>query len=132
MVLGLAELCKFTLLVFYPLLPVLWLIDRLPERKALRWRDWCRQGGMLAASLFLSGYVINCGYLFEDTFAPLGDFRFQTMLFSGYNSLEKIPPEGANRFARTWLGKLPVPLPANFIQGIDTQRYDFERGLASH
>jgi hypothetical protein len=37
-----------------------------------------------------------------------------------------------NRFAGTWLGTFPVPLPAEFVQGIDTQRYDFERGLPSY
>ena len=37
-----------------------------------------------------------------------------------------------NRFAGTWLGKIPVPLPADFVQGIDTQRYDFKRGLPSY
>ena len=47
-------------------------------------------------------------------------------------SLKDIPLEGANRFAGTWFGNLPVPVPANMVQGIDTQRYDFERGLPSY
>jgi hypothetical protein len=132
LVLGLAELCKFTPLVFYPLLPLLWVVYRLSERKMMNRHDWLRQGGMLAAALLVSVYVINCGYLLEDTFTPLEEFRFQTMMFTGYDSLNDIPPEGANRFAGTWMGKLPVPLPANFVHGIDTQRYDFERGLPSY
>ena len=49
-VLGLAELCKFTLLVFYPILPVLWIAYRLPERKTMDRRDWLRQGGMLSGN----------------------------------------------------------------------------------
>jgi hypothetical protein len=53
-------------------------------------------------------------------------------MFTGYDSPKDIPPEGANRFAGTWLGKLPVPLPANMVQGIDTQRCDFERRAPSY
>jgi hypothetical protein len=41
-------------------------------------------------------------------------------------------PSVDNRFAGTWAGAIPVPLPADFVQGIDTQRYDFERGLPSY
>ena len=42
--LGLSELCKFTMLIFYPLLPVLWGIYRLPERKAMTGRRCLREG----------------------------------------------------------------------------------------
>jgi 4-amino-4-deoxy-L-arabinose transferase-like glycosyltransferase len=34
-VLGLAELTKFTLIVFYPLWLVMWIVYRLPERREL-------------------------------------------------------------------------------------------------
>ena len=132
LVLGLAELCKFTLLVLYPLLPALWIAYRLPERKMMNKRDWLQQGGMLATTLLVSVYVINCGYLFENSFTPLEEFRFQTMMFTGCGSLKEVPPEGANRFAGTWMGKARVPLPADFLQGIDAQCYDFDRGLPSY
>lgn len=133
-VLGVAELCKFTLLIFYPILLVLWIFFRLPEWRAgtISWRDFLLQCRMSVVTLFISVCIINCGYLFEGTFTPLEKFRFQTMMFTGCESLDDVPPEGANRFGGTWLGKLPVPLPANMIQGIDTQRYDFERGLSSY
>ena len=76
-------LCKLTLLILYPLLPMLWLVYRLRERRTMIGRDWRGQGEMLAAAMFVSMYVINCGYLFEGTFTPLGNFRFQTTLFAG-------------------------------------------------
>jgi hypothetical protein len=132
LVLGLAELCKFTLLIFYPLLPLLWLVYRLPERRMMDRPDWLRQVGMLSAALLVSICVINCGYVFEDTFTPLGEFRFRTMMFTGYDSLDGIPAEGGNRFTGTWIGKLPVPLPAHFVQGIDTLRRYFEAGIGSY
>jgi len=39
---------------------------------------------------------------------------------------------GGNRFKDLLPGSFPMPLPANYIQGIDTQRLDFERGLPSY
>ena len=137
-VLGLAELCKFTLLVFYPLFIVMWILYRLPERKEMTRRMWTRQGVQLAAIFLVSVYVINCGYLFEGTFKPLKEFKFQTTMFTGFESLDEIHAGGANRFdgsgsrVETLMGHVPMPLPANMIQGIDTQRYDFERGVPSY
>lgn len=133
-VLGLAELCKFTLLILYPLLPIIWLAYRIPEWRAhaLTWHNWLRQASMLIVLFLTSIFVINCGYVFEGTFTPLEEFRFQTTMFTGLESLDEVPPDGANRFTGTWLGSLPIPLPANMVQGIDTQRYDFERGLPSY
>lgn len=131
-VLGLAELCKFTLVVLYPLLPLLWIAYRLPDRKTMAVRELFRQGGLMAGMLLLSIHVLNCGYLFAGTFEPIEKFRFQTALFNGIGSLEEVPPEGGNVFAGTWIGGLPSPLPAAMIQGLDTQRLDFERGLPSY
>lgn len=131
-VLGVAELTKFTLLVLYPVLSILWLSYRRLEPSPLPRREWVRQGGMLATLFLVSVYVINSGYLFEGTFTRLGDFHFRTSLFTGRDSLESVPLDGGNRFAGTWLSELPVPLPANMVQGIDTQRCDFERGMPSY
>jgi hypothetical protein len=134
LVLGLAELCKFTLLILYPVLPALWILYRLPEWRAgtIVRNGWLRQGGMLIMMVLFSIYIINCGYLFERTLRPLEEFRFQTTLFTGRASLDEVPLEGANRFSGTWLGKLPVPFPASMVEGIDTQRRDFEKGLPSY
>ncbi len=39
---------------------------------------------------------------------------------------------GGNRFAGTWLAAVPVPLPQDYLLGIDTQRVDFERKPRSY
>jgi 4-amino-4-deoxy-L-arabinose transferase-like glycosyltransferase len=36
------------------------------------------------------------------------------------------PPSPPNRFANTWLARIPVPFPANYLIGIDLQQHDFE------
>ncbi len=130
--LGLAQLTKFTLLVLYPLVPLLWLLDRLAARPRICGRQWFHELLQLAVTVCLSLLLINIGYGFAGSCQPLGDFRFHTTLFSGHRSLEELPAKGANPVAGTWLGDLPIPLPANFVQGIDTQRLDFERGMPSY
>lgn len=131
-VLGLAELCKFTLLILYPILPLIWFLDRLAKRREHKWSDWLREVGTLMLIVLISVYVVNCGYLFDGTGVPLQAFGFQTLLLTGCESPASIPIQGANRFAGTWLGGLPVPIPAHMLLGIDTQRLDFERGVSSY
>jgi hypothetical protein len=130
--LGLAELCKFTLLILYPILPLIWFLDRLARRRDRTWSDWLREAGTLMLIILISVYVVNCGYLFDGTCVSLQAFRFQTLLLTGCESPNSVPIQGANRFAGTWLGGLPVPIPAYMLQGIDTQRLDFERGVSSY
>ncbi len=130
--LGLAELCKYSLLVLYPLWIALWLLRRLSERRRVSGRQWQREAIQLSTAIALSILAINIGYGFEGSLQRLGSFRFQSQMLTGVQSLEEVPPEGANRFAGTWVGKLPVPLPLNMVQGIDRQRYDFERGFPSY
>jgi hypothetical protein len=45
---------------------------------------------------------------------------------------DKQPGVAGNRFAGTWLGELPVPVPANYLQGIDVQKSDFESHFNSY
>lgn len=154
-VLGLAELAKTTLILFYPLWPLMWVVYRLMERRsvAVSLREmnpraeretytWLREGGMLALRMAIGLYVINLGYGFEGSFKPLGEFHFVSDLFagkaSGVGGLESEVTEIQhpassiqhrdipNRFADTWLASLPIPFPANYLVGIDLQQRDFE------
>ena len=131
-VLGLAELTKFTLLVVYPLWALAWIAYRLSDRGLSKWGSCLRESGMLAGMLCLSIVVINIGYGFEKPFQPIGAYQFRSQLFSGADCKSDGPFPIGNRFADTWFASLPVPLPANFVQGIDAQRLDFERGLPSY
>jgi 4-amino-4-deoxy-L-arabinose transferase-like glycosyltransferase len=144
-VLGLAELAKTTLILFYPLWPVMWVAYRWPDRKSMAARDWFREGGMLALRMAAGLYVLNMGYGFEASFRPLGEFRFVSELFTGEvrarrsdigvsgtttsnaSSTPLAPrPSSANRLDGTWLASIPFPLPANYLLGIDQQQEDFE------
>ena len=137
-VLGLAELAKTTLILFYPLWPLLWIVYRWPDRKSMFLQDWFREAGMLALRMAIGLYVLNLGYGFEGSFKPLQEFHFVSNLLSGQSAagdeqsgstnpkLETPGPKSINRFNGTWLDYLPVPFPKNYLLGIDIQQQNFE------
>jgi hypothetical protein len=130
-VLGLAELAKTTLIVFYPLWALSWIVHRLPQRRQLSLQMWLRESGMLFVQVMISLYVINLGYLFEGSFQRLGDYRFESHALAGLLT-QKQGLKLGNRFTDTWLASMPVPLPRNYVQGIDTQKADIESGRPSY
>jgi len=133
-VLGLAELCKTTLILFYPLWPLLWVAYRWGDRYNMHSRDWTREAGMLLLRMAIGIYVLNLGYGFEGSGEQLKEFRFVSTLFMGQETRDESleSSDGAtsasstNRFANTWITHLPVPFPRNYLLGIDIQQRDFE------
>ncbi len=170
-VLGLAELAKTTLILFYPLWPLMWIVyrmgnaecgrrsrDSIPHSAFRTPHSFLREAAMLALRMLIGLYILNLGYAFEGTATQLKDFHFVSDLFTGKNGQEPrvesrepdnpqaqrhsrdvgnpdqsfIPhsairtPHSVNRFSNTWLGHLPVPLPKNYLLGIDLQQKDFE------
>jgi len=119
-VLGLSQLAKTNVVIFFPLWCWLWMADRLlsrpqwPTRPQLQ-KEMLQLGLMIAVAM----YVLNLGYLFEGTGTRLKDFRFVSQTLAGDR------PYG-NRFAESWVGEIRVPFPKNYIAGIDLQRRDFE------
>ena len=66
-------------------------------------------------------FVLNGLYLFAGFSVPLGDFAFRS---------RALCPQGhgvGNVFEGTAVGGVAVPLPADFIMGLDAQQYDFDR-----
>ena len=118
--LGLLPLTKTTWVIAFPI----WL---------LLWGVWTfRNFRQFAVIMLLGLYMINMGYLFDGSFRQLKDYQFISGTLTGH---EITPGRGVNvgnRFADTWLGHVPVPLPAEFVQGIDTQKIDFEREIESY
>jgi len=122
--LGVALLTKMTILVFFVLWPVLWVIWRIAIAESRRsLQTWVAQGAMLAAMLFLAIDLLNLGYGFQGSLERLGSYTFRSQALTGASDGH------GNRFAGTLLGQLPVPLPRSFVEGIDVQRHHLEGGL---
>ncbi|MAX37794.1 MAG: hypothetical protein CME33_14650 [Gimesia sp.] len=143
--LGLALLAKLTWVILFALLPVLWLSWVMTQRHRLFKAS--SSGSMLPSSkpqseksVLLPGilqltiifaiavYLINLGYGFENSWQRLDEFQFISRTLGGTNA-HAVP---GNWFTGRWLGALPVPVPANYLMGIDVQRYDFERDFMSY
>ncbi len=135
--LGILPLTKLTWVIAFAVWPLIWGVwrvfpggssaatDRTPP-KPPAWQ--------LGVVLAIAMNVINLGYGFDRSFQPLGDYRFHSHSFGGRETDvdgERKTIDG-NRFQQTILAALPVPVPAEFLQGIDTQKRDFERGLPSY
>ncbi|MGO9107938.1 MAG: hypothetical protein ACLP9L_01785 [Thermoguttaceae bacterium] len=133
--LGLLPLAKTTWLIAFAIWPVIWCLWTVSIylTKAGKRSLPLPPFRQLVTILLLSLYTLNMGYLFDGTFRPLGNYVFISQLLNG-PEVPKDPhaPFIMNRFARTWLGGIPLPLPADFVQGIDTQRHDFEQGEPSY
>ncbi len=125
-VLGIAQSCKFTLLIFYPTWCVLWLCFVLRRR----WIGEKRPGlgtsiGQLGAIFAASLLVINLSYEFSGTGKQLKEFHFVSESLAG----PKEQWQGRhyfNRFEGKLLGELILPVPAAMISGIDVQRLGVE------
>jgi hypothetical protein len=135
--LGLAELTKSTWVVLFGLWPLLWLVCPIRQKRQatcetlgsdMRLNDRRSSILKLACILLLALYFLNLGYGLEKSFQRLDKFQFISHALGGPEAHEK--PD--NRFAHSWLGTVPVPFPANYLLGIDVQRYDFEKGKWSY
>ena len=129
LLLGVAQLTKFTLLVLYGVWPLLWLMHRLGRHDPTGRVRLGTQAGQGLLIVALSLFVLNLGYEFDQTGRPLGEIPFVSRAFAGEPAEREtsgMPGRAGNRFRDTWLGRVPVLLPADYIRGIDVQRCDFE------
>ncbi len=129
--LGLAELSKMTWGILFALWPFVWLLWQIArERGTIQTRIAGQTAQMVTIST-VAILVLNMGYAFEGSFTKLDDFNFVSQTFAADDSLIN-GGRGGNRFADTLLAHVPVPLPYNYLRGMDLQKYDFERGLPSY
>jgi hypothetical protein len=121
--LGLAVLSKFTFLVLYPIVVLTWAFA------------WCRPGGSaespgpvrwrhLILALSVSVLALNTGYAYRGTGRPLGSFNFRCQALRDF--------AGAPWVHGTWVERLPVPVPEEFIRGLDQQKDRAEHGAPGY
>ncbi|GIW93600.1 MAG: glycosyl transferase [Pirellulaceae bacterium] len=126
--LGLAELSKFTWVILPLVWFILWIVWRTAHAVS---GDVPSQVAQLFVIVAVAWWVINAGYGFSGTFQPLGQYTFVSRALGGRHVTQASPPVG-NRFAGTLLGRLPVPVPEQYLLGIDQQKSGFENGAWSY
>jgi hypothetical protein len=147
--LGVVELTKTTWIVLIVLWPALWLASLLSkvigrdqyfrlgrthdgssgntQASDLHSISKYQQTLQIAAILLVGVLFINAAYGFEDSWTALRSFSFLSRTLRGGANAQD-----GNRFAASWLGGVPLPLPKKYVEGIDLQWYDIEVGKASY
>jgi hypothetical protein len=107
--LGLAQLTKFTNLLLFPLVFATWWIVRVRNAATTRvpWRTALGQGGCVVVVGFA---VLNGGYLFAGSFRPLKSYQFQSRAMQQIAAVLRL------------IDNFPVPFPRDFLEGLDHQR----------
>ncbi|WP_422931012.1 ArnT family glycosyltransferase [Singulisphaera sp. PoT] len=138
-VLGLAQLSKFSLILLYGIWPIMGLLHLLINQDTTRrLRRLLVGAGQGLLILVLSFLTIDVGYGFEGVGIPLGRYEFICKTLT-----EPVPPGmwrpddpdmlrnralkyRVNRFRGTLLGSIPVPLPEHYMLGFDDQKIEAE------
>lgn len=77
----------------------------------------------MALILLIALYIVNTFYLFSGSFLPLRAYAFRSAaLRRVWDSTE----DRSESSMRRVLEDIPVPVPVNFLRGIDLQKRDFE------
>jgi hypothetical protein len=147
LMLGVAQLSKFSMLVLYVVWPFLWAVRLMMVGPISARADRCSESTLRyigralvhgVAIVALSVLTVDAGYFFEGVGRPLGDYEF------GCRTLTRPVPPGVsrphsknelldatwqfrvNRFRGTWLGRIPMPLPEHYLLGFDEQKIETE------
>ncbi len=95
----------------------------------LRFADYESQqfalyGCKLVASITIAVVVLNAGYLFKGSGTELRNYEFLSEALGGpiHNGFGN-----KNRFRTSNLGQVPVPLPKDYVLGIDYLKYEVEQ-----
>ncbi|GIW97434.1 MAG: hypothetical protein KatS3mg111_0767 [Pirellulaceae bacterium] len=123
-ILGLAMLSKLTWLVAAIVLPVVGLICCFARAHAGGSYDLKLHMRDLAVYWLTAALALNAGYLFEDTARPLGSFEFCSKMLGGADATRRSPD---NRFDTSFAASVPVPVPRNYLLGIDYLRMEVEQ-----
>jgi 4-amino-4-deoxy-L-arabinose transferase-like glycosyltransferase len=137
--LGLAELTKFSMLLLYAVWPFLWLCQFIVVWPRTQWLARARRGLLHGAAIVaISFLTIDAGYLFEGVGKPLGWFEFGSRTLTTSVSpgmrrphspnplLDVVWQFRVNRFRGTWLAGIPCPLPEHYVLGFDEQKIETE------
>jgi len=112
--LGLAQLSKFTAILIYPVfflilmsLCITGAYKIKEERLNILKINFIKYSKEFLIIILISIFIINLGYLFSNSFKPLHEYNFSSSFFNNFFSL-------------IWSG-FPVPLPYDYLTGLDSQ-----------
>lgn len=117
--LGLAQLTRFVLVILYPIWFLAWLAHLLVRLKLGDRKHVLREFALCCLMLVVSVWVINLGYAFEGSFNRIRDYHFYSRFLSSHFADGKADSGDV-------VGWIPVPLPSNYVGGMDQAKNLFE------
>ncbi|HIQ21003.1 MAG TPA: hypothetical protein EYH34_07185, partial [Planctomycetes bacterium] len=130
--LGLAWLSKLTWLVLLALWPAIWAVAACSRSGRKVSRQVLAETLQLGLVILAGLWLLNACYFFDGTFTRLGEYEFVSNALGRHAGSSGHCSGVGNRFAGTWLGCLPMPLPKDYVMGADVQKHDFERKMSSY
>ncbi len=113
LVLGLAQLTKYTAVILVPLICLVWLTWFVTRNKQ-QIRSRLELAGHLGVMLLVALLVLNLGYGFEGIFSTLNQVQPRSATVTGW--LGRWP----------MLGQIPLPAPKSYLIGMDAQKHVME------
>ena len=133
--LGVAETTKLTWMFLFMAWPSIWLAERARRRAHAAGVFWRRELLQLLTGMLLALWVMNLVYGFSGVLPQLGSFQFCSDLFRGPKLVDVghgVLISSRNRFSDGPLAQIPIPLPRDYVQGIDYIRMEFEHKMWSY
>jgi hypothetical protein len=121
--LGLALLSKLTWISALVAFPLTTAVCIFTFRKFVSQRTLRVRIVHLLLFWLVGFFTLNAGYLFEDSFRPLVQYEFCSEASGGEGCNARVH---GNRFKDSWFADVPVPVPRNYLLGIDYLRYEVE------
>jgi len=125
--LGLAILCKTTWIILPATMFAIWIASQIVRKGG--GRQWKIESIQFALVMLVAWVLLCTGYQGDGMFRRLDSFSFSSASLT--RQLPQ-PHPPVNCFKETWLGRVPVPLPEQFVLGIDLQKQSFEKQTQSY
>lgn len=121
--LAIAQLSKYTGAYLYPLFFILYLMaDSEWISNTIRNRDmgkigryFIKSAGFILVFILITLLVLNLGFMFDRTLAPLAEYEFKSDPFIKLQSLPVV-------------NQIPIPIPTPFLEGLDWVSHDNVHG----
>ncbi len=127
--LGLCSITKFTAISLWPICICFLTLNRLRSKRKLDVANSTLDLTMIAVAIVAALCIVAFPYYFEGLFRAVGECQFVSRTLGG-NAASLSRP--ANLLTGSKLALLRLPVPIDYLQGIDRQLYDFDNGLISY